>query len=124
MKRWCLLALFLITGLVNLVRGLLAWQLSSVLTTYAPSFSLTLLGSIYGFWALGLIAEGVHCFLERRCYARWMALIYQLTLWIVRFVGDRSTRARRLWARDLILSLFFLTLVFFLSSRRDFSRSS
>ena len=123
-RRWGLLVVLLATGLVNLVRGLLLLRFAPALEGYALSVPATLLAGFYGIWAVLLGGEVVLCFLKTRCHARLVAVIYQVTLWTIRLVGDRATPLRRLWPRDLALSLLFMVSIWFLSSRRPGRRST
>jgi hypothetical protein len=113
-----LIGVFLVTGLVSLVRGLLVLRFAPALAAYELSLPPTLSVGFYWVWAVLLFGEMAVCFLRIECHARLVAVIYQVTLWTIRLVGDRVTPIRRLWPRDLILSLLFVVSIWFLSSRR------
>ena len=124
LRRWGLLTLFLVTGLVNLVRGLLVVRFAPALEAYTLSLPPALLPGFYLVWAVVMFIEVGVCFLRSRCYACAVALIYQVTIWVVKLIGEQSNPLRRLWPRDLIFSLFFVALTWFLSSRRPDRQST
>ncbi len=117
MKRYRLLAtLFLLLGLANLLRAGLVPEVLTVLEPEMLSLPLPLLGGLYGFFGLGFIVLAILSWLGRaRAWAFGFALVYQLALWIIRFVGYRSPLAQSLWPRDLLLTVLFLVVVFFLT---------
>ncbi len=117
MKRYRLLAtLFLLLGLANLLRAGLVPEVLTVLEPEMLSLPLPLLGGLYGFFGLGFIVLAILSWLGRaRAWAFEFALVYQLALWIIRFVGYRSPLAQSLWSRDLLLTVLFLVVVFFLT---------
>lgn len=117
---WLLLVFYILLGLANIARGVLAFRVGPVLAPAAPSLDLSLLGGIYIVWGVALLGIGAGCARRRSSRARWTlfwaAVAYQLTGWIIRLVGDRSSYARSLWGRDLIVTLLFLGAIFVLSS--------
>jgi len=119
MKRRRILAvLFLLMGLANLLRAGLVPEVLTVLEPEMLSLPLPLLGVLYGLWGLGFLALAILSWLGRaRTWAFLIAIVYQLVLWIIRFIGYRSPFAQSLWARDLLLTLLFLVVVFFLTRK-------
>jgi len=117
---WLLLALYSVLGLANVTRGVLALPVGSVLAPAAPSLDLSVLGGIYIGWGVALLGIGIGCLkrtpVRSRRILRGSAVAYQLTAWIIHIVGDRSTYARSLWGRDLVLTLLFLSVVFVLTA--------
>jgi len=117
---WLLLILHIVLGLANVTRGVLALKVGPVLAPAAPSFDLSVLGGIYIGWGVVLLGIGTGCFKRTSVRSRWVlrgsAAAYQLTGWIIRLVGDRSTYARSLWGRDLVLTILFLGVVFVLTA--------
>jgi hypothetical protein len=114
------LVLYALMGLANLIRGVNAWMLATVLTEIV--LPLPLLGAVYLlFGMLFLVAGGLY-FRKPERRARWLvrgtALGYQIIVWVVRLVGDRGVYTRRLWGRDLIFTVIFLALVFLISEMR------
>ena len=112
---WLLLILYIVLGLANVTRGVLAFRVGPVLAPAAPSLDLSVLGGIYIGWGAVLLGIGIGCFKRTSVRSRWVlrgsAVIYQLTVWIIYLVGDRSTYARGLWGRDLVLTILFLGVV-------------
>ena len=117
---WLLSALYIVLGLANVTRGVLALQVGPVLASAAPSLDLSVFGGIYFGWGVALLGVGIGCFKRTSVRSRWIlrgsAVAYQLTAWIIHLVGDRSTYARDLWGRDLVLTLLFLGVVFVLTA--------
>ena len=117
---WLLLILHIVLGLANVTRGVLAFRVAPVLTPAAPYLDLSVLGGIYIGWGVVLLGIGIGCFKRTSVRSRWVlrgsAVAYQLTAWIIHLVGDRSTYARGLWGRDLVLTLLFLGVVFVLAA--------
>ena len=117
---WLLLTLYFVLGLANVTRGVFALRVGPVLAHAAPSLDLSVLGGIYLGWGVVLLAVGIGCFKRTSVRSRWIlrgsAVAYQLTAWIIHLVGDRSTYARGLWGRDLVLTLLFLGVVFVLAA--------
>jgi hypothetical protein len=117
-KRWGLLIALLGIGLVNAVRGWLALRFASALAGYGVSLAPALLAGFYGIWAVILVGGAVVCFLRSSCDARPVAVIYQVMLWGVRLLADRTTTAEGLGWQQGVLSLGFLALIWVLSARR------
>ncbi|MBN1250033.1 MAG: hypothetical protein JXC32_20380 [Anaerolineae bacterium] len=115
---WLLLVLYAALGIANVARGILAFAVHPVLAD-TTSWPFWLLGVVYLAWGLALLACGIVA-LRRLDRARWLiragAIAYQATVWLIHVFGDVSTHARRLWLRDLLLSLLFLAVVFVLTS--------
>ncbi len=116
---WLLLILYVVLGLANVTRGVLAFRVGEVLAPAAPSLDLSVLGGIYIGWGVVLLSVGIGCFrrtsMRSRRVLRGSAAAYQVTAWIVRLMGDRSTYARSLWGRDLVLTILFLGVVLVLT---------
>ena len=123
-RRWGLLVIFLVTGLVNLVRGLLVLRFAPGLRGYELSIPPTVLGGLYAIWTVLFLGEAGVCFLKIECHARYVAIFYQAMMWIVRLISDRATTIRRLWPRDLVFSLLFVALIWFLSSHQSKRQST
>jgi len=77
-------------------------------------------GGIYIGWGVALLGIGIGSLrlasVRSRRILRGSAAAYQLTVWIIHLVGDRSTYARSLWVRDLVLTILFLGVVFVLTA--------
>lgn len=112
---WLLLTLYIVLGLANVTRGVLALKVGPVLAPAAPSLDLSVLGGIYIGWGVVLLGIGIGCLKGTSVRSRWVlrgsAAAYQLTAWVIRLVGDRSTYARSLWGRELVLTILFLGVV-------------
>jgi hypothetical protein len=117
-KRWGLLIVLLGAGLVNAVRGWLALRFAPALAGYEVSMAPALLAGFYGIWAVILVGGAVVCFLRPPCDARAVALAYQVTLWGVRLLGDRTPTSQGLGWQQGVLSLGFVVLIWVLSARR------
>jgi len=117
-RRWGLFAVFLTTGLVNLLRGGLILRFSPALEGYEIAMPPALLIGFYWVWAVLLSVEAVVCLLRARCYGLPAALAYQATLWGVRLISDRTTAAEGVGLQNAVLSLLFILLIWFLSSQR------
>lgn len=117
MKRRRILAVvFLLMGLANLLRAGLVPEALTVLEPEMLSLPLPLLGGLYGLFGLGFIVLAILSWLDRaEAWSFPFAVVYQLVLWIIRFIGYRSPFAQSLWARDLLLTLLFLVVVFVLN---------
>ena len=117
---WLLLILYVVLGLANITRGVLSFRMGPVLAPAAPSLDLSVLGGIYIGWGVALVGIGIGCFRRASARSGWVlgasAVVYQLTVWTIRLVGDRSTHARGLWGRDLVLTILFLGMVFALTA--------
>ncbi|MFP4344076.1 MAG: hypothetical protein ACLFU8_05225 [Anaerolineales bacterium] len=99
-------------GLANLIRGLLALRLWDAALGWSLALPLPLLG---GFYFLVGFTFTLSAFLIRfgkgLSFVLPLAVLYQLALWVIRWVGYRSAYARSQWARDLLLTGLFLALV-------------
>ncbi len=94
----------------------MAWGRASSLTGISLSISLPLLAGFYLVWALILLGMALALWRNRALsLALPIAVIYQLTLWILRVLADRSEYARQAWGREAGLSLAFLAMVGILS---------
>jgi len=118
---WLLLVLYALIGAGNLIRGVVAFRTAPVYALWPWSIDPTVLGIVYVLLGLVILAAGVTCFRLQSPWARWTirvtALAYQVTIWVIRLLGDRATYARRLWPRDLVITLIFLAVVLLLTSR-------
>lgn len=128
LEQWPLLVLYAVLGIANIARGILAWVAVSALTTRQLSLPLPLVGAIYVVWGLALPAAGL-AYSRRpgrrtRILARAAAIMYQATVWTVRFLGDRASYSQQLWARDAVLSLLFIVLVLVLTGFPDHRQPS
>ncbi len=104
--------LYLLVGLANLVRGGLAFYVQPALQDWPLALPLPLLG--LGYIVAGALFTGLGALLWRRSILRPvlpLALAYQLALWLLRLLADRSSYARALWGRDAVLTALFLALV-------------
>ena len=114
MSQWLLLILYGMVGLANVIRGIDAWSLRSVLTE--TSLPLPVAGTLYLLLGALFLVSGVLYFRKPHRRNRWLvrglALAYQIIVWGMHFLGDRGAYTRRLWGRNLLFSLVFLTLVF------------
>lgn len=114
-KRWLLSFLLTLLGLVNLLRAGLSYRLKSLFT----QTNLTIypfLGIFYGLAGVVFIGLAIICFRRRRnCPALLTILAYHAITWTVRIATSDSTYARSIWARDAVFTLFFLSIIFFLS---------
>jgi hypothetical protein len=118
--QWLLLILYGIMGLANVIRGIDAWTLRTILTE--TSLSLPVMGTLYLVLGLLFLAAGVVYFRKpdrrSRLLVRGLAVGYQVVVWAIHLLGDRGAYARRLWGRNLVLSLAFLALVFLITQIR------
>ena len=118
--QWLLLILYGLVGLANVVRSVQAWIFSRVLTE--TSLALPVLGGVYLVFGLIFLVSGMLYFRKpgrrTRWFARGLAVVYQVVVWLIQLIGDRSAYARRLWGRDLILTLVFLVFVFVVTESR------
>lgn len=121
-KRRILALLFLLTGIANLIRGVLAFRVLSALEGWPLALPLPFLGTFYLLW--GILLTGMAFLFEHSRalgLAFPLAVAYQAFLWILRLTY-RSGYARSLWLRDLVLTLIFLGATAFLArldSRKD-----
>jgi hypothetical protein len=117
-KRWrALTLLFLLVGVLNLIRAGMALYIAPAMAGWALSLPLPWLGAFYAVWGIGWMVVAVRCWRRRgRCRALAMALAYQATLWLLHLLTDRSPYVRSLWVRDLLVTGSFLALVIYLSS--------
>ncbi len=114
-KQWRVLAVcivWVIFGAANLLRAGMAAYIAPALAEYPPSLSLLLLGSVYGLWGVIFLAAAIVTWRRKNANgALGLALAYQVVLWILNLMGDRSEYARSLWPRDAVLTLLFLALI-------------
>ncbi|MGC9357455.1 MAG: hypothetical protein ACP5GX_06300 [Anaerolineae bacterium] len=114
-KRRILTLLFLLTGIANLIRGVLAFRVLSALEGWTLALPLPFLGTFYLLW--GILLTGMAFLFEHSRalgLAFPLAVAYQGFLWILRLTY-RSGYARSLWLRDLVLTLLFLGATAFLA---------
>lgn len=115
-RKRVLIWLFLLIGLSNLVRGTLAFLLRDALADWSLSLPLPLLGGLYLLFGLAFVLMALLMrFGGGLSWALPLASVYQLALWVIRWLGYRSAYARSLWARDLLLTGLFLALVVILT---------
>jgi hypothetical protein len=118
MRRWRLLAVFFfVLGLANLARTALVPSVSAALAGWSLSIPLSLLAWIYG--AFGSAFTVLAVFLFRKRGLRWalpLAGLYQAVIWGLH-LAYRSDYAQSLWVRDLLLTVLFLAVVWWLSRR-------
>jgi len=116
---WLLTALTLLVGGGNLIRGVLALRTAPLHGLWPWSIDPVVLGLVYIGWGVVFLGVGVGFFGHRSNQARWAnrvgAFAYQTTVWVIHFIGDRSSQARRLWPRDLVLTVLFLSVVLLLT---------
>ena len=117
--RWGLFAIFLLTGLVNLLRSVLVLRFVPVLEGYELAIPPAVRAGFWSVWAVLLIGVAVVCLRRTHCHARPVAVLYQVTLWVVRLVGDQTTTAEGVGVQEGMWSLLFVVLVWFLTSRRS-----
>lgn len=110
---------WIVFGAANLLRAGMTVYIAPALTEYPPSAPLLFLAGVYGLW--GVIFLGAAVLTWRRKTTRGalvLALLYQAVLWTMNLAAYRSTYARSLWPRDLLLTLIFLGLVALLAGRK------
>ncbi len=116
-SQWLLLILYGIMGIANVIRGLDAWMLRTVLTE--TSLPLPVVGTVYIILGLLFLVVGGLYFRKSdrrtRRLVRGLALGYQVIVWMIHLLGDRGAYMRRLWGRNLVLSLIFLAFVFLIT---------
>ncbi len=86
----------------------------------ASALPLRLVGLVYAGWGAVYLALGL-AYLKwsgrrPRQLVRGAAILYQATLWVLRLIGDRASRAQALWTRSLIFTLVFLGVVYLLTA--------
>jgi hypothetical protein len=120
-KRWRVLVIsiiWVIFGAANLLRAGMTIYIAPALAEYPPSLPLPLLGSVYGLWGMIFLVAAVMTWRRKTTGgALGLALVYQAVLWTMNLVAYRSTYARSLWPRDLLLTLIFLGFVVLLAGR-------
>ncbi len=114
-KRWALSVLLCIKGLANLIRAGMSFKMDSLFTKLNLGM-FPLLGGFYAVLGIVFIGLAIMCWRRnRQCPAPFIVLGYEVSIWIVRILAFRSTYARSLWSRDVIFSLAFLGIVYFLA---------
>jgi len=123
-KRWHILALlFLLVGLANLIRARMAFYIPPVLEGYTLSVPLPALGGFYLGWGMLFGVIAIFFWLRRALgWAIPVAVVYQVTLWMLCIFAYRSEYARALWARDLVMTGLFMVVVIVLA--RDKRRAT
>jgi cytochrome bd-type quinol oxidase subunit 2 len=118
-------------AIANIARGVLAIAVAPIFADQPITLPLPLLGVIYLIWGVGFaIAVYVYWHLSKQPTRRrmpaqarrltlGMALGYQATVWAIYLSGVRSTQARRLWTRNLLISALFLIVVILLTTTRS-----
>ncbi|MCD4739010.1 MAG: hypothetical protein K8R89_07100 [Anaerolineae bacterium] len=122
-RRHVLAILFLLVGLLNLLRAGMAPVVSAALEGRPVAIPLPLLGVLYACCGVcGLVFAFLFWKGRRLNWALPLAGAYQLVLWMLH-LGYRATYIRALWARDLLLAVVFLVTVALLvppNNRNDF----
>jgi hypothetical protein len=120
MSQWLLMILYGIVGLANVIRGVDAWMLRSVLTE--TSLPLPVVGTVYLALGLLFLVVGALYFRKPDRRTRWLvrglALAYQVILWVIHVLGDRGAYIRRLWGRNLVFTVVFLVTVYLITNIR------
>ena len=115
--QWILLILYVGIGVANIVRGVLGVFISPVVSSVAGL--LVVLGVAYIVWGLVFLAiAAVYLASDERFSPVVLvgsAVLYQVTLWSTKLLGDRSSYARRLWPRDLVLTGLYVGFVILLT---------
>jgi len=107
-----LFLLLLLIGLGNLVRAGMIGYVAPVIDDQMLSVSWGFLGAFYFAWGLALVVAAVMAWRRRhRAWTLSVALGYQASVWLLRLFAGRSSYARSLRRRDLVLSVFFLLIV-------------
>jgi hypothetical protein len=121
-KKWRVMAiviLWIVFGVANLLRAGITVYIAPALTEYPPAVPLPLLAGLYGLWGLIFLAAALLVWRRQRPRGAFiLALLYQAVLWLLNLVAYRSTYARSLWPRDLLLTLIFLGLVALLAGAK------
>ncbi|MFP4393778.1 MAG: hypothetical protein ACLFTI_00825 [Anaerolineales bacterium] len=104
--------ILLLIGLGNLVRTGMIGYVAPVIDDQMLSVSWEFLGAFYLAWGIVFVALALMVWRrQRRAWALPVALGYQASVWLLRLLAERSSYARSLWRRDLLLSALFLLLV-------------
>jgi hypothetical protein len=112
---------WLVFGVANLIRAGMTLYIAPALEGRTLSVSLPFLGSVYGLWGVIFLVAAVIAWRRKSTGgALGLALFYQAVLWILHLVGDRSTYARSLWARDVLMTLVFLAFIIILTVKINF----
>jgi len=110
-RRHALAILFLLVGLLSLLRAGMAPVVSAALEGWSVAIPLLLLGVLYACCGIcGLVFAFLFWKGRRLNWALPLAGAYQLVLWMLHW-GYRATYIRALWARDLLLTAIFLVTV-------------
>ena len=113
-RRWLLLLILLLIGLGNLVRAGMIGYVAPVIDDQMLSVSWEFLGAFYLAWGLAFVVLAGMVWRRRRRTHTWalpLALGYQASVWLLRLLAERSSYARSLWRRDLLLSALFVLLI-------------
>ena len=111
LSRWLLLVLCILVGGANVIRGATGWAVSSSLSV--GPIPLPILSTLYLLWGGVFLSTGAAVFHGMRPgygsrVISSVALLYQATVWAIRLVGERSSYARSLWMRELVLTCAFV----------------
>ncbi len=112
------IGLFLLIGLVNLGRGVMAFRLWPHLRDWPMRVDLRWVGAAYLLW--GLLFVGTAWLLRR---SRWtplmwpVALAYEGFVWAMILLTERNDYQQQIRPRNLWLSLLFLLAVAYLTRR-------
>ena len=110
---------WLVLGLANGVRAVMAFFLTPALQPYDLSIPLPFLGGLYALWCVLCLIVCAAVWL-RWPIRRWTlpaAVAYQITLWALRIFAYRSDYARSLWIWHLILTVLFLGMMYIFSRK-------
>ncbi|HEY89552.1 MAG TPA: hypothetical protein G4N98_07445 [Thermoflexia bacterium] len=117
-RRYILAILFLLVGLLNLLRAGMTPVVSATLEGWPVAIPLPFLGVLYACCGVcGLVFAFLFWKGRRLNWALPVAGAYQLILWMLHW-GYRATYIRALWARDLLLTVIFLVAVALLAVGR------
>ena len=101
-------------GLGNLVRAGMIGYVAPVIDDQMLSVSWEFLGAFYLAWGITFVVLAGMTWRRRRRTHTWalpVALGYQASVWLLRLLAERSSYARSLWRRDLLLSTLFLLII-------------
>jgi hypothetical protein len=114
---WLLLILYAGVGVTNVARGVLGFVVGPAVAAEAPA--LPIVSAIYVAWGLVFLGVGVVYLVKATSFdsrpVLGAAVLYQVTLWVIKLVGERASYARSLWPRDLLLMVVFVGAVLLLT---------
>ncbi len=116
--------LFLLIGVANLIRGVLAFSLVPVFAERELALPLPLLGGVYLLAGGAFLVVALLIFLDRAWRtALPLVLVYESGMWAIALVGYRGSYIRGLWARDLLFTILLLGATAYLVWRGGRGRS-